>query len=173
MMREKFGVTLGALAAGILLVAGSVADGKAALTYDITLGAGAQLNDNLHLDPRTSAEVSASGTEGTESAAGTEAVVVLRQPVKETIYSVNPGITAAWLEGRDRLQLSYGGTYSTYSGDEKRDAEWVHTLAADLNWRRWAPFFLEARESLSRVPRNQDTVGTAVVDQIDMNLANY
>jgi len=164
MIRRVPGGALGAIAAGIILMAGSASPGRAALIYNVTLGAGAQLNDNLHLDPRTSVETSAAGAEGAEGA------VALRQPVKETIYTVNPGITAAWLEGRDRLQLSYGGTYSTFRGDEKRDPEWVHTVAADLSWRRWAPFFLEAQDSLSRVPRNQDTVGTAVVDQIDRNL---
>jgi len=148
MMFGRSGGALGAIATGIILIAGPASEGRAALVYDITLGAGAQLNDNIHLDPRTTVEQGATGTPA------------LRQPVKETIYNVNPGVTFSWSEGRDRLQLNYGGEYSAYKGDEKRDPMWVHSIAADLSWRRWAPFFLEAQESRSRVPTLIKSTGT-------------
>lgn len=143
-----------AIAAGIVLIAGPASEGRAALSSDISLGAGVQLNDNLHLDPRAPI---VAGEEG------------LRQPVKETIFTGNPSVAALWSEGRDRLQLNYFGEYSTFQGDENRDPAWVHNITADLNWRRWSPFFLEAREERSRVPRTQERDGAAAVDQVDMN----
>lgn len=143
---------LGVIAAAIILVAWQASEGWAALTYDISLGAGARLDDNLHLDPRT------------PSAAG------LRQPVKETIFTIDPGMNAAWSEGRDFLRLNYHGEYSMYQGDEALDPLWVHNIAANLNWRRWSPFFLEARETRSRVPRTQNQDGEAYIDQVDRNL---
>jgi len=145
---------LGAIAVGVVLLAGPASEGRAALTYDISLGAGVLVDDNFHLDPRTPV------VEGEEG---------LRQPVKETIYTANPGVVASWSEGRDRLRLNYAGEYSTFRGDEKRDPSWVHQIRADLNWRRWAPFFLEAQEERSRVPRTQERDGEASVDQIDRN----
>lgn len=143
-----------AIAAGIVLMAGPASEGRAALSLDISLGAGVQLNDNLHLDPRTPV------------VAGEES---LRQPVKETIFTGNPSVAASWSEGRDRLLLNYAGEYSTFQGDERRDPAWVHNIAADLNWRRWSPFFLEAREERSRVPQTQERDGVAAVDQVDRN----
>ncbi|MHB8835197.1 MAG: porin family protein [Candidatus Methylomirabilia bacterium] len=161
------GGALGAIAAGIVLIAGQASEVRAAFVYDVTLGADAQLDDNFHLDPATTVEEGAASAEGVAGAEGTPG---LRQPVKETIFTVNPGVTVSWFEGRDRLQLNYGGAYSSYRGDEKRDPLWVHTIAADLSWRRWAPFFLEAQESRSRVPRTQEREGEAYVDQVDRNL---
>lgn len=139
---------LGAIAAVVVIV-GPAAEGRAALTYDFSLGAGAMLNDNLHLDPRA-------GEGG-------------RQPVQETIITLDPGATVAWHSENDRLQLLYAGQYSQFSGDEERDSLWIHNLAADLIWRRWSPFFLEAREERSRVPRTQDGEIEAIVDQVDRN----
>lgn len=157
---------LGALAAGVILVAGQASEGRAALVYDVTLGAGVQLNDNFHLDPSTPI---VAGAEGVEGAVGAGETPAPRQPQKETIYTVNPGFMLAWSEGRDRLQVDYGGEHSTFRGDEQRDSQWVHTIAADLGWRRWSPFFLEAREERSRVPRTQEREGEASVDQVDRN----
>lgn len=145
---------LGAFAAGVVLMAGPAAEGWAGLVYNISLGAGVQRNDNLHLDPRTPI------VEGEEG---------LRQPVEETIFTGNPSVVAVWWEQRDHLQLRYNGTYSTFQGDEERDPEWVHNIAADLSWQRWSPFFLEAKEERSRVPRTQERDGEASVDQVDRN----
>lgn len=139
--------------AALVLVA-TAGDGRAAFTYDLSLGAGVMRNDNLHLDPRTPVEDE------------------LRQPVRETILTVTPGVQTAWESERDFLHLDYSGEYQRFSGDEERDPEWVHTIAAVLNWRRWAPFFLEAGEERARVPRSQERETEAVVDQIDQNRAS-
>lgn len=142
----------GALAAaGIFAIAGQASEGWAAFSYDISLGAGAQQNDNLYLDPRTS------GEDGR------------RQPVQETVLTLEPGVMVSWGRENDRLELQYNGEYSTFQGDEDRDPLWVHNLTAALNWRRWSPFFLEAREARSRVPRPQEGEDQALVDQIDRN----
>ncbi len=141
-----------------MLIAGQPSEARAALIYDISLGAGAQIDDNFHLDPRTAVEERAEGE------------AALRQPVKETIFIVSPGLTAMWLGERDRLQLLYNGAYSMFQGDEERDSFWTHAVTADLSWRRWSPFFLEAREERSRVPRSQEREGEAWVDQVDRNL---
>lgn len=156
--RGRLGSIAVGIAVGIALVAGDASEGTAAYSYDISLGAGAQMNDNFHLDPRTPVE------------AGAEGEAALRQPVQETTFTVNPGVILSWSEGRDRLQLNYGGAYSMFEGDEERDSFWTHTVAADLSWRRWSPFFLEAREERSRVPRTRAREGEAWVDQVDRNL---
>jgi hypothetical protein len=144
---------LGALAlasaAGIAAFAGRVCDVRAALVYDITLGAGAQVNDNLYLDPPESGEGAS------------------RLPVQETIFALYPGIMVAWQEQRDLVRLRYNGEYWAFTGDEDREPLWVNHLAANLTWRRWTPFFLEAGELLDRIPRSQQREGVAVVDQID------
>lgn len=150
--------TLVAIAAGVFLIAGQAAPVQAVLAYDISFGAGAQMNDNLHLGPRTTVDEDADGAEA------------LRQPVKETIYTINPGVTVSWVAQRDQLRLNYIGVYSIFQGDEERDSFWTHAMAADLSWRRWSPFFLEAREARSRVPRTQERDGEAWVDQVDRNL---
>lgn len=159
MLRKSKGV-FGTIVAGFVLIVGQASAGRAALSYNISLGAGVLRNDNFHLDPQTSVAVVA---EGVEPAAA------LRQPVQETIFAITPGVILSWTEGRDRLQLNYDGAYSSFKGDEKRDSEWVHTIAANLNWRRWSPFFLEASENRSRVPRTQEREGEASVDQVDRN----
>ncbi len=143
-----------ALASGIAAVAGQVSEVHAALTYDFTLGAGAQLNDNLYLDPSQPGEVGG------------------RQPVEETVFTLAPGATVLWREPHDQVRLRYQGEYWMFQGDEKRDPLWVNNLAADLEWRRWAPFFLEAADVLDRIPRTQQSEGVAVVDQIDRNHAS-
>ena len=140
-----------ASAVGIAVLAGRATDGRAGLSYDFTLGAGVQLNDNLYLDPPKS--------EGADQ----------RQPVRETIYTLYPGALIWWHEERDQLQLSYDGEYWMFQGDEDRNSLWVNNLSANLGWRRWAPFFLEAGEALDRVPRTQQKEGEAVVDQINRN----
>jgi hypothetical protein len=149
----RSGGVLGTIVAGALLFTGAFG-ARAALVYDVTLGAGARWDDNFHLDPRTTA------------AAGEPE---LRQPVREMIYTAVPGLTLNWAAERDRLQLTYRGEYSLFRGDEQRDSFWVHAGSADLSWRRWAPLFLEAREERSRVPRTQEREGEAYVDQVDRN----
>lgn len=150
-MRVPLRAIRGVLAA-LIVVAGAAPSGAlAALSYDVTLGAGAQWNDNLYLDPRASGAVDR------------------RAPVEETIFTIDPGATVSWLGERDRLQLDYRGEYWMFSGDEDRDPLWMHNLVADLNWRRWSPFFLEAREERDRVPRSLETEGESVVEQVARN----
>lgn len=134
-----------------LAVVACAAPGRAALLWDVSLGGGVVRDDNLHFDPETPEE------DG------------LRQPVGETISSVSPGARLLWSAERDRLSLNYVGEYQRFSGDEEQDPQWVHALTADLDWRRWAPFFLEVRERRDRVPRSQERETEAVIDQIDRN----
>jgi hypothetical protein len=148
---------LGAVGAAIAVIACHATQGLAALAYDITLGGGMQLNDNLHLDPPT------------PSPQGEE----VRRPVHETISSINPGLWVEWSAERDRLHLRYTGEYLMFEGDEALDSFWAHRIAADLNWRRWEPFFLEVGEDRSRVPRTQEREDEAFVDQIDRNQLSF
>lgn len=149
----------GLIALGLVMFTGQPVEGWAALTYDFTLGAGVQRNDNLYLDPKPSDAEGAGGEEG------------LREPVEVTIFTVNPGAVISWDAERDQLRLRYHGEYSHYRGDEEPDPLWVHTIAANLSWRRWAPFFLEAGEERARIPRSQDQDIEASVDQVDRNRA--
>jgi hypothetical protein len=137
--------TLGALAAGIILSAGSVTSARAALTYDFSLGTGAFVNDNLYLDP--------------ENGAADQ-----RKPVSETMYTVSPDINLDWTGPRDALRGAYRGAYWQFTGDEELDPRWTHNLAADLRWRRWAPFFLEVQETLNLGPSAQRRNVQAVID---------
>jgi hypothetical protein len=148
---------LGAAAVGLVLSALPAAEVRAALFYDFTLGAGVQRNDNLHLDPESPGDSGAGGEEDP------------RQPVEVTVYTLNPGALILWTAERDQLQLRYSGEYSAFRGDEEPDPFWAHTLAANLNWRRWSPFFFEAGEERARVPRTQDQDVAAAVDLVDRN----
>lgn len=139
----------GALAAAFFT---GVRAAPAASRYDLTLGVGALVNDNLHLDPEEGA-----GIEGQ------------RSPLKETLYVVVPGFLVDWREGRDRLHGEYRGEYWTAGRDDEPEPFWVHAVAADLAWRRWSPFFLELREVRSRVPRSSEGENEAYIDQIDEN----
>jgi hypothetical protein len=145
------GIRAAALAA--LALGWPAGDAGATLTWDGSIGTGVKVDDNLHFDPKTPVEQGR------------------RQPVKETIFSVSPGVRVSWDEGRDLLHLRYDGEYQRFSGDEERDPLWLHDLSAELQWRRWAPLLLEARERRQRVPRTQQQDTEAIVDQIDRNLA--
>lgn len=154
MMSRGRSRALAVFAAGMILSVSPASEGRAALIYDVSLGAGARFNDNLHLDPPASAETAQEGH---------------RLPVDETIFTVTPGIEVLWDAEYDQLQLLYQGAYSMFQGDEERDALWTHAVEADVSWRRWAPFFLEAKEERKRVPRAQDENSAAWLDQIDRN----
>jgi len=149
--RLRWGIMAFASAAGIVMIAGFASEVRAALTYEVTLGAGAQVNDNLYLDPAQ--PVKADG----------------RLPVQETVYTLSPSLTLLWQEERDRLQLLYNGEYWMFQGDENLDPLWVNNFAANLSWRRWSPFFLEVKDLQDRVPQTQQLVDTAVVDMINRN----
>lgn len=138
-------------AAALVALVVCAAPGQAALVWDLSLGGGVVRDDNLHFDPQTPAEQG------------------LRQPVSETVTTISPGAKASWQADRDRLRLDYVGEYQRFSGDEEQDDLWVHALSADLDWRRWAPFYLEVRERRERVPRSQQREVEAVIDQIDRN----
>jgi hypothetical protein len=144
-MRRKSGVALGAVAAGIMLIAGQASEVRAALTYDFSLGAGVFVNDNFYLDPE-------SGPEGQ------------RKPVNETMYAIAPALNLNWIGQFDHLRGDYRGEYWQFTGDEDLDPRWVHNLTADLAWRRWAPFFIEVRETLERGPSAQGRDVEAVID---------
>lgn len=139
------------IATGTLLIVGQPSAGRAALTYDVSLGAGAFVNDNLYLDPETDVEGE-------------------RQPVNETMYSIAPALNFTWAGQRDLLSGAYRGEYWQFSGDEDLDPRWTHNLAADLAWRRWAPFFLEVREALDRGPSAQQREVEAVIDYTYTNI---
>ena len=139
------GGDLGAIAAAIILIVGQASEGRAAFTYDFSLGAGTVVNDNLYLDPET-------GGEGQ------------RTPVQETMYTVVPALDWDWVGQHDHLRGEYRGEYWQFTGDEELDPRWTHNLTADLGWRRWAPFFLEIRETLDRGPSAQGRDVEAVID---------
>jgi len=153
MILQKLGVAPGAIAAGIILIGGQPSEGWAALSYDFSLGVGAVVNDNLYLDPE-------SGGEGQ------------RKPVKETMYTVAPALNLSWVGQRDHLIGDYRGEYWQFTGDEDLDPRWTHNLAADLAWRRWAPFFLEVRETLSMGPSAQGRDVEAVIDYTYTNMVS-
>jgi hypothetical protein len=144
---------LGAIAVGFLVLGWPASEGWAALTYDFAVGTGVLMNDNLYLDPET-------------GAAGQ------RKPVKETMFTVAPALGLDWVVERDRLSAGYRGEYYQFSGDEELDARWVHNLAANLNWRRWAPFFLEASESLDYGQDPQEVNVQAKIDFTYTNIAS-
>jgi hypothetical protein len=122
----------------------------AALTYDLSLGAGVEYNDNFYNDPESSGENQ-------------------RQPVRETTYTLTPSIRLAWVAPKDQLDLAYRGEFSRYAGDEELDPLQSHALDARLTWRRWSPFFLEIGETLNREadPQQQN-----VQPQIDYTYTN-
>ena len=140
-----------AAAAGFAALAALVPEARAVLTYDITLGAGVQANDNLYLDPKQPIRADA------------------RLPVQETVFALTPAVTLLWQEERDRLQVLYNGEYWMFQGDENLDPLWVNNFGANLAWRRWSPFFLEVKDLQDRVPETQQLVDTAVVDMINRN----
>ncbi len=137
-----------ALGVGLAVLVGDPWGARASLSYDVALGAGGLLTDNLHLDPEEG------GAEG-------------RAPVQETIFAVSPTLQLGWKGSEDSLQGTYRGQYWTFSGDEVRDPLWLHDLRAELAWRRWSPAFLEAEAVRERIPRYQDSEGQALVDQLD------
>lgn len=142
---------LATLAFGGILIAGPAPEGRAAITYDFSLGTGAFVNDNLYLDPEA-------GGEGQ------------RGPVQETMYAVAPALDLAWTGEHDHLSAAYRGEYWQFSGDEELDSRWRHDLAANLGWRRWAPFFLEVQETLSMGPSAQARNVEAVIDYTYTNV---
>lgn len=142
---------LAALASGIIVAAGPVPDSRAALTYAPSLGAGVFVNDNLYLDPDH-------GADGQ------------RRPVSETMYSVAPALDLGWVGEHDHLNGAYRGEYWQFTGDENLDPRWRHGLAADLGWRRWAPFFLEVRENLALGPTAQRRDVEAAIDYTYTNV---
>lgn len=141
-----------AVPAAALLLAPLVIPGNAAaiLTYDFSLGANAEYNDNFYNDPEPEDEGQ-------------------RQPVQEMTYTLEPALRLAWEAPHDRLDLGYRGEFSWYGGDADIDPLQTHTVDAGLSWRRWRPFFLEVRETLDRDadPREQD-----VQPQIDYTYTN-
>ena len=151
------GAALGATAIGVILIAGQASEGRAALTYDFSLGAGTVVNDNLYLDPELDPE---NGEEGQ------------RKPVNETMYTVAPALNLNWIALRDRLAFDYRGEYWQFTGDEELDPRWRHDLAADLAWRRWAPFFLEVRETLNMGPSAQGRDVEAAIDYTYTNMVS-
>lgn len=138
-------------AAGVLAVCAPGA--LAAFSWELSVGAGVQLNDNLFLEPSTPDDPER------------------RQPVDETIVTFVPAVAAEWNVGVDRLRLDYRGEHWQFEGDAQLAPRWLHALAADAAWRRWAPFFLEAREIRGLTPRSVNREGEAVLEQVDWNLA--
>ena len=153
MMRRKFRVLLGAVAAGTVLMAGRTPEGRAALTYDFSVGAGTFVNDNFYLDPE-------SGAEGQ------------RKPVSETTFTVAPEFNLDWAGQHDHLSGSYSGNYVQFAGDEDLDPRWMHDLSANLGWRRWNPFFLEVHETLSLGPTAQERDVQALIDYTYTNMVS-
>jgi hypothetical protein len=139
-----------ATAALLLVVVALPPKAAAVLTYDLSLGAGVEYNDNFYNAPETSEEDQ-------------------QQPVQEMTYTLEPAVRLIWEAPHDLLDFGYRGEFSRYSGDEDVDPLQTHTLDASLTWRRWSPFFLEVRETLSRDadPRYRD-----VQPQIDYTYTN-
>ena len=88
------------------------------------------------------------------------------------MYTVAPALDLDWVGQRDHLSGDYRGEYWQFTGDEELDPRWTHNLAADLGWRRWAPFFLEVRETLDRGPSAQQRDVEAVIDYTYTNMVS-
>lgn len=120
----------------------------AELTYDLLLGAGFESSDNAGLAPdEPDGGEPAEGATTDGEPAGDET-----GRVETTDYTFHAGVNLDWKLPEDSFGLVYLGTYRDV-GQEINELEsgWVHKLQADIGWRRWSPFFLEAYGERNRV----------------------
>lgn len=157
----------------MLLFAIAVAGGgeaKAQWSWEVSLGAGAEYNDNIDLLPSESVVEEAAAEEGLgggELELSEEIIPVL--PRDEWIYIVAPGLSLAWEERDDYFHVDYRGEYRDYR-ESVRGEGWYHYLDAALDWRRLEPFRLAVSDVFDYSPRFITRPEADIRNQVEHNV---
>jgi len=170
--------TTSALSCGLavfcfLSARGAVAEAQ--WQWEVSLGGGAEYNDNVDLLPEEGviedllAEPGLGEGDLGEGGSETPEDVIAVPSRDEVISIAETSLGVDWDERDDHFHLYYDGAYRNYR-EELREDSWYHYLDAALEWRRWNPFRLEVTDTFDYTPRFITRPEADVSNQLQHNV---